>query len=106
MPEETMKEDIKTEEVSNRIEGGWAPIKKEYLLSKEELEALNAEKLQEPALEVAVERDDQKERKRGQDKRREKKMAHARNDMRNASIRLCPSVLLKGRICKFASRYW
>uniref|UniRef100_A0A914YTX3 tRNA-dihydrouridine(47) synthase [NAD(P)(+)] n=1 Tax=Panagrolaimus superbus TaxID=310955 RepID=A0A914YTX3_9BILA len=92
------------EEILKRIEGGWAPIKQEYLLSKEELETLTAEKLKEPILEVAAETDGQKERKRGQDKKREKKMAHARNDMRKSTVRLCPSVTLKGRICKFGDK--
>ena len=45
-----------------------------------------------------------KKDRRGIDKNREKKMAKARADIRKKLIRLCPSVLLPGKTCKYGDK--
>ncbi|KAH7729938.1 dihydrouridine synthase domain containing protein [Aphelenchoides avenae] len=42
-----------------------------------------------------------KQRHRGMDRQREQKMAKARHEVRLNSVRLCPSMLIPGRKCKF-----
>ncbi|CAD5228781.1 unnamed protein product [Bursaphelenchus xylophilus] len=82
---------------------GVAAIKPEFLKKSGDI-VVDENRRTEPAV-VNVEAEKaRKAARRGQDRKREKKMAHAMADVRLNSVRLCPSLLIPGRECKFGAK--
>ncbi|KAE9548212.1 hypothetical protein FO519_008573 [Halicephalobus sp. NKZ332] len=106
-----MAEDLQPEMKMETWPPGTAPIKKEFLVIREvevKQDDNGSGENPIPVNDGKNERikNDRKSRKdrRGIDKNREKKMAKARAEIKSKLVRLCPSVLLPGRTCRYGDK--
>uniref|UniRef100_A0A7E4UQF9 tRNA-dihydrouridine(47) synthase [NAD(P)(+)] n=1 Tax=Panagrellus redivivus TaxID=6233 RepID=A0A7E4UQF9_PANRE len=91
------------------IQRGFAPIKEEYRLTKEEIAALEPVQTDDaagdaPSTPVETRANVPRNKRRGVDRGREKKMTKARADIRAKTMRLCPSVLIPDKDCRFGEK--
>ncbi|CAD5229917.1 unnamed protein product [Bursaphelenchus okinawaensis] len=92
-------------DLSSLAKVGVAVIKAEFLKKVEDAEPMDTGKPDPVKDEAQVAADKaRKAARRGQDRKREKKMAHAMADVRQNSMRLCPSMLIPGRECRFGAK--